>query len=143
MAAEATILGSLAIAAAKKAGELTATKVWEVISPLGQAKTNSKKPTGFDDALELFTTYSFDKCTKIKTLINRDKPVDLLKIFIELEFSQKPKSKEKKIDQYDLIEKIYGGGRLTICGTGGSGKSMFMRYLYQRSFAATHMGPFA
>ncbi|PYE37211.1 NACHT domain-containing protein [Rhizobium sp. PP-F2F-G38] len=71
----------------------------------------------------------FEKCTKIKTIIS-DKPTDFLSIYINQKFS----SSENIIDQFDLIESIRRNNSYVISGTGGGGKSMFMRYLWLSYF---------
>lgn len=72
---------------------------------------------------------AFQKCTKIKTIIN-DKPVDFLSIYVDQNFQ----CDSRTIDQFDLIDRIRDGESYIVTGTGGGGKSMFMRYLWLSYF---------
>lgn len=72
---------------------------------------------------------AFQKCTKIKTIIS-DKPVDFLSIYVDQFF----KIDGNTADQYDLIDTIRKGKSFVVTGTGGGGKSMFMRYLWLSYF---------
>lgn len=69
---------------------------------------------------------TYERCTKIKTLINRDEPVDLLSLYVNLKF----RSAHKAFDDFDLIERMDDLKRIVISGTGGGGKTIFMKYLW-------------
>lgn len=73
---------------------------------------------------------SFDKCTKIRTILNRDEPADLLSLYINLKFSLS----SSEIDDYSFIEKLPRIRHAVISGTGGGGKTMFMKYLWLSLF---------
>lgn len=73
---------------------------------------------------------TFEKCLNMKTIIN-DASVNMLSIYVEQRF----KHKGENIDQYDLIDSIRQGKSVVITGTGGGGKSMFMRYIWLSFFA--------
>lgn len=68
---------------------------------------------------------TFSKCTKIKTILN-DSPVDFLALYTDQNF----KIENKILDQYDVVDLIKNGTSCCITGTGGGGKSMFVRYLW-------------
>lgn len=72
---------------------------------------------------------AFEKCTRIKTILS-DEIVDFLKIYSDQNFS----CDEKAMDQYDVIEIVRKNSSIVITGTGGGGKSMFMRYLWLSYF---------
>jgi len=73
---------------------------------------------------------TFIKCTQIKTLLNRDAPVDLLSQYINLAFLSEGKSH----DDYAVIENIRKRHRVVISGTAGTGKTIFMKYLWLSLF---------
>lgn len=74
---------------------------------------------------------TYKKCTQIKTLLNPNEPVEFLSIYATQRFAREDES----FDQYSLVEWIRTDGyNAIITGTGGSGKSMFMRYLWLSMF---------
>lgn len=68
---------------------------------------------------------SFDRCTKIKTILR-----DHRENFHEIYSSQRFMYKSKLVDQDQLCKAINDGDSLVIQGTGGGGKSMFIKYLW-------------
>ncbi|WEZ83245.1 NACHT domain-containing protein [Rhizobium sp. 32-5/1] len=96
-----------------------------------ERKNRSINVTGLELKTNLNNHFDviFKKCTKIKTIIN-DKPIDFLSVYINQNFT----SENKKIDQFDLIDSIRNDESCVITGTGGGGKSMFMRYLWLSYF---------
>ncbi len=75
-------------------------------------------------------TKAYERCTKIKTMVTGDAPVDLLTNYVNLNF----KSRDKIIDDYGVIESIWSKKKIVISGPAGCGKSMFMRYLWIACF---------
>lgn len=73
---------------------------------------------------------TFNKCMKVKTLLNSSNPSSFLNIYVNQNF----KNGHKTVDGYDLIDEIRSGQNSIIVGTGGGGKSMFMRYLWLSLF---------
>jgi hypothetical protein len=73
---------------------------------------------------------TYDRCTKIKTLLNRDEPIQLLSLYVNLKF----RSGTKFVDDFDLIAKLDGTKRVVISGTGGGGKSRFIFSKVSRMF---------
>jgi hypothetical protein len=127
-------------AGAKMSGilELIATKAFpelltNVISTYKKSSSSALAAT--DEALQTDLRNHFDvaynKCRYIKTILN-DKPIDLLTIHVEQHFS----SDNKPFDQYDFIERARNGESFVLVGTGGGGKSMFMRYFWLSIFEA-------
>lgn len=70
--------------------------------------------------------YSFEKCQHVRTLLNRDRPIPLMDIFIGTDF----KCGDKYSDHISTLEQIYDNRRALITGTGGGGKTMFMKYIW-------------
>lgn len=82
--------------------------------------------TNFHDHLN----NTFNKCSEIKTILSDKKSEKTLALYVDQIFS----SDGTDIDQYTLVEKIKKGCATIITGTGGGGKSMFMRYLWLSFF---------
>jgi hypothetical protein len=76
---------------------------------------------------------AYRRCTKIRTIINGDAPVDLLSSYVNLSFTHLNKS----IDDYGLIGAIWKHHNIVVSGPAGSGKSMFMKYLWISCFVQT------
>jgi len=125
-----TIMGAVALGAAKKAGELSFSKLFEKLLSLTFLDGEKNQPSYLGNAIAHYERQTFDRCINVKTLINRDTPIDILSIYVPVRF----RNGEEIIDQYNLIDNIYNLKKITISGTGGSGKSMFMKYLWLSMF---------
>lgn len=69
---------------------------------------------------------TYKKCIRIKTLLNPQTQSDFLEIYSTQRFSLG----DSEMDHYGLVDYIRDEPRnIIITGSGGSGKSMFMRYL--------------
>lgn len=75
---------------------------------------------------------TFHRCTKIKTIVNGDSPIELLHNYVPLDFLKLGKA----IDDFSTIENILFDKYVVISGHAGSGKSIFMRYLWVSYFVA-------
>lgn len=73
---------------------------------------------------------TFNKCMKVKTILNSERASETLEIYVDQSFRQG----SKIIDQYSMIDTIRAGNSTIIIGEGGGGKSMFMRYLWLSYF---------
>ena len=73
---------------------------------------------------------TFDRCTVVRTILNRDVSVKLLDQYVGLNFYCNGKS----VDDYALIEHIPRIKRVTISGTAGGGKTWFTKYLWLSYF---------
>jgi hypothetical protein len=73
---------------------------------------------------------TFDRCTKIKTIVNGDSPIDLLHYYVPLDFSKS----RTVVDDFAIIDTIIRDKSVVVSGAAGSGKSMFMRYLWVSYF---------
>lgn len=73
---------------------------------------------------------TFLRCTKIKTLLNQDEPIDLLSIYVGPRFQ----CGNKNFDDIEVIEQCRTKKRVVISGSGGSGKTIFLKYLWRALF---------
>lgn len=69
---------------------------------------------------------TYDRCTKLKTLVNPMEPVNLLDQYVGLKF----KCGEKTFDDFGIIEEVRARKRVVISGTGGGGKTIFTKYIW-------------
>jgi predicted NACHT family NTPase len=69
---------------------------------------------------------AYERCTKVKTIVNGDRPIDLLQHYVNPSFKQR----ESILDEYEFIDAIWENRRVALIGAAGSGKSMFMRYFW-------------
>lgn len=76
--------------------------------------------------LEPHIRANYERCLKIKTILNRHEPVDLLSIYVNTKF----KCGSNDFDDYDLIDALPHTHHIVISGTGGGGKTVFMKYLW-------------
>lgn len=70
--------------------------------------------------------YSLEKCQKVRTILNRDRPIQLMDLYVGTKF----KCGDKLYDDYSAIDEIRKNKRVLVTGTGGGGKTMFMKYLW-------------
>lgn len=71
------------------------------------------------------------KCSHIKTILNPHHPADFLSIHATQRFIQNKDTH----DHYEMVDYIRGAANnVILTGTGGSGKSMFTRYLWLSMF---------
>ncbi|MBB4860114.1 hypothetical protein HNO88_003455 [Novosphingobium chloroacetimidivorans] len=112
----ASVITKALAGAAPKIANSVATEVKKAPERLSQA-------LGLAYTDHLQTTFS--KCYKIKTLIYRDEPVELLSQYVSIKLQ---KGRSKVTDNY-LIEKLDEYKNIIVQGSGGSGKTMFMKYL--------------
>lgn len=74
---------------------------------------------------------TFKRCRYIKTLLNPNEPAEFLDIYA----TQRFRRNSIEYDQYGLVEFIrHKQNNVVVTGTGGSVKSMFMRYLWLSLF---------
>jgi len=65
------------------------------------------------------------RCSKVKTFLNKDEPVNLLDTYVETTFN----CGKKHYTDIELIETLEKLKTIVVLGSAGCGKSMFMRYL--------------
>ena len=100
-------------------------KVIEAAFAAGSRSFQARKPyakISFDAHFE----FAFEKCTKIKTIINGDSPIDLLHNYVNPNFV----ISGRVLDEYEFIDRIFSERRVVVTGAAGAGKSMFMRYFW-------------
>ena len=84
-------------------------------------KISRELKLGYADFLEA----SYNRCQQVKTIVSGDHPVALLDVYVNLQLT----CGDIATDDIDLIGDLEQYGRIVIAGTGGAGKSMFMKYL--------------
>ena len=104
--------------------ELTKSLVDSVVSAAGR-KVRALF-TSNSQAFEPYLKRTFDRCTLVKTIITSDRPIELLSIYENLRF----KCGDAEIDDFDLIDQIVRNRRTIISGSGGGGKTVFLKYLW-------------
>ncbi|HEY0331673.1 MAG TPA: NACHT domain-containing protein [Rhodopseudomonas sp.] len=116
--------GLAATVTAKVFSDLFSKLTLSVLSQVGSKLQAALTRNG--SSFEAHLRATFDRCTKIKTLLNRDEPVELLDQYVNLQF----KCDEKTVDDYDVIDAVWKKRRVVVSGTGGGGKTIFMKYLW-------------
>lgn len=109
--------------AAQAFGGLLANLASSYLARPSRSLSSAEKAIQIDLKPHFESTY--ERCSRIKTILN-DSPVETLSVYVDQRFT----FNNEIIDQYDLIETILHGRSVIITGTGGGGKSMFMRYLW-------------
>lgn len=100
-----------------------------MVMKFGGELLNSFKTVEIDFGEHL--RHSFDRCSRVRTILNRDDSVELLSLYVNLKFLKEP---DLFIDDYDLLDKICDNGKFVIYGSGGGGKTIFMKYLWLSVF---------
>lgn len=119
---------AIAVAGVKAFGDIIVKLGPAVASALGKSfKAVFDK---FDATFGPHLQVTFDRCTKIKTILNKDEPVNLLSQYVNLNF----KCGNKTYDDYSVIDELRKRKRIIISGTAGGGKTIFMKYLWVSLF---------
>jgi predicted NACHT family NTPase len=66
----------------------------------------------------------------LKTIVNGETPIKLLEHYVPSDFIQQ----KRQVDEYVLVDEIFSLKNVVIMGTAGSGKSIFMKYLWLTLF---------
>ena len=94
-----------------------------------RANSKTTENTALKSNLKPNIEATFKKCTKIKTLLNPQSPSDFLSIYATQRF--RIAGKDEPLDHYDMVSFIKDKKlNVVLSGTGGSGKSMFTKYLW-------------
>lgn len=123
-------------AGVKTAGPIVASAIQSIALSLRDLSSQAREKlirdfrVGFSD----FLTASYSRCQLVKTLISGDKPVPLTEIYVNLNLS----CQDINIDDIDLIDNLEKYRRVVVCGLGGAGKSMLMKYLTTCRFEKTN-----
>jgi hypothetical protein len=118
------VTAAAAVAGIKVFGELLKKLGPAVAATVGQSLRSVLEK--FDVAFGPHLQATFDRCTKIKTLLNKDEPVDLLGQYVNLKFV----CANRSYDDFGVLEELRKRKRLVISGTAGGGKTIFMKYLW-------------
>jgi hypothetical protein len=123
----AMALESLALAGAKgfagALGKLAAEHAARTLMPAAADRIRTD--------IEPHIEATYRRCSTTKTLLNPLHPVEVLKIYASQMFSVR----KKELDQYDLVDCLRSDiNNSIITGTGGSGKSIFTKYLWLSLF---------
>lgn len=86
------------------------------------AKLKTRWKIGFGRYLDV----QFKRYSKIKTLLYRDTPVPLRKLYV----SARLKEGDKAVSEQSLLQKFDAEARLVVLGTAGLGKSLLMRSIF-------------
>jgi hypothetical protein len=89
----------------------TASKAFKNMSPY--------KVLNFDKHFEV----AFERCTKVKTIINGDKPIDLLQYYVNHDF------KDNILDEYDFIDVVWDNKKIALFGV----HAIFLDFLRGKS----------
>lgn len=84
----------------------------------------------FSTDLEPHLEANFERCSQIKTLLNKSEPVNLLSLYVKTKFTT---GRKKAVEDYDVIDSVQNRDRrcnIIVSGTGGGGKTVFMKYLW-------------
>jgi hypothetical protein len=101
--------------ATKVFGELLTAFAKKIATSVGERVYGALTRKGSSFEAHIKTT--FERCTQIKTLLNRDEPVPLLSLYVNLRF----RTGTKELDDYDVIEQLGTAKRIIISGSGGGG----------------------
>ncbi|MCZ8314629.1 hypothetical protein [Phreatobacter sp.] len=86
-----------------------------------------KSKKAIDTVLKSYAEKTYERCTQIKTLIEKDEPINIFDVYVPLNFET---SKKSQIDDFAAIELIEKKKKVMIVGSGGTGKSVFMKFLW-------------
>lgn len=105
-------------------GKAAAPVAMNVLRSYGKQKYD-ELVASYTNILDKFIAASLYKCSKVKTLLNGEEPVDLADIYVRTFFHNKSGS----IADASLLKKLQSeNGAYVISGLAGSGKSMFMKH---------------
>jgi hypothetical protein len=122
---------TLAAEVAKITAGATAKALLEKVFSSGKSASQDTAKPKLDISAYLEAT--FNKCVKTKTILNRVEPINLLDIYVDLNFIA---PNATMLDQYGLIEYLRTKRRVNLYSTGGGGKSSFSKYLWISFFAS-------
>ncbi|CCE04581.1 hypothetical protein BRAS3843_1090023 [Bradyrhizobium sp. STM 3843] len=98
----------------------------------GRAKVRLAETLSLNLAPYYETTIA--RCSNIRTLISRDQSIPIDLIYVPTYLS----AERKTINEDEFIERIPRDKAIIVCGSGGSGKSVFMRRLFLALAHGTH-----
>ena len=107
---------------AKKASE-TLTGTFLNLAKEHIQKTKVRLKAGFEE----LSKHQYKKCSRVKTLLYRHEPAELLELYVPTTFHFG--NKRTETTDTKLIEKALQGERYIVDGVAGSGKSVFMKFI--------------
>ena len=113
----------------KIVAELFATLVKDAAKPVAASVRDvlTRTVDFFRLNIDQYITSSISRCSHVKTLlINRERPVSLFDLYVRTRLT----CQDLEVVDDELIGNLQSIESVVIEGTGGAGKSMFMRYLY-------------
>jgi Cdc6-like AAA superfamily ATPase len=126
MAASETLLSSLIL---KGSSELVTMLVKAYAKRI--AESNIENVSKLKSNIIPHIDATFNKCKTIKTLLNPQTPADFLAIYA----TQRFQAQNRLFDHYGMVDYVRNkANNIIIAGSGGSGKSMFTRYLWLSLF---------
>jgi predicted NACHT family NTPase len=120
------VVKAAASAAANAVFKSAASRVERVAK--GPAKGLGIKALALLQSYQTYLDDTNERVSTFKTFASPTQSVSLLDHFVTTEF-ERAKSKQKPINQDDLIERIIKPARIVVSATAGYGKSMVMRYI--------------
>lgn len=98
-----------------------------VLSTVGLAKTQTEKLTAeLEIGFKKLTQRNLERCAKVKTLLHRYEPIEIDRAYVHPKIG----FHSAEADQKDFLKFFQKHSRVVVTGMAGSGKSMFMKYLY-------------
>jgi NACHT domain-containing protein len=98
-----------------------------VMSTVGLAKSQAEKLAAeLELGFKKLTQRTLERCAKVKTLLHRYEPIEIERAYVHptIGFAR------TEADQAAFLKLFQQHARIVITGMAGSGKSMFLRYLY-------------
>ena len=99
-----------------------------LFSPISQFVTVKKAK--FFESFTSYCTLVYGKSSLVRTLYSKNKPMALRDVYVKTRFHQGPNN----FTDLDLIKKFSAGSRIIVKGNGGSGKTIFLKYLWLSRF---------
>lgn len=124
MTVTASSIAMVALQAAAKKGAEAVSK--NLIDRLFAKKNHSNK-LNIKDILGDYVQKTYLKCTRVKTILDQIEPANIFDIYVRLYFGTKS---DGVIDDYDAFDYIDNKKHVMIVGSGGTGKSIFMKCLW-------------
>lgn len=112
----------------KVVAELFAALIKDAVKAAGSSLGHAaqKLVEAIQKDLRQYLAATVTRCSYIKTLLHRDEPVLLLSLYVPTRL----KIKKKIITDEIFVEELPRRKSVVVSGSAGSGKSMFMRYLF-------------
>ncbi|MEL6627998.1 MAG: NACHT domain-containing protein, partial [Bacteroidota bacterium] len=114
--------------AAQVATQLIKDSLTSIYGPIADFLTVKKGQ--FIESFSSYCTLVHGKCSLVRTLYSKNKPMPLRDVYVRTRFTQG----QRKFSDRDIINKFSSGRRIIIKGNGGSGKTIFLKHLWLSLF---------